>query len=122
MDKVEKKRNVCFLQGTNILHFTRTSGRQLVFKEFFLFKTKPVFPPQPGNYTPAPTPPTPPPGDYIEVGVRRKLPFEFRQWFTSEHQTMICQDKFGTEMSKTKLQLSLIVDFVVYRCLPPPTA
>eukprot|EP01043_Picozoa_sp_COSAG02_P048084 COSAG02_NODE_4686_length_5092_cov_3.370318_2_plen_590_part_00 len=53
--------------GTNILQFTRTSVNELVFKEFFLFKTKPFFPPQPGNFTPAPTPPTPPPGDYIEV-------------------------------------------------------
>ena len=56
--------------GKNVLQFSRTSINELVFKEFFLFKTKPIFPPQPGNFPPAPAPPTPPPGDYIEVRYR----------------------------------------------------
>jgi hypothetical protein len=58
---------VKLIAGKNVLHFTRTSIRELVFKEFFLWDKKPIVPPQPGNFTPAPTPPTPPPTAYIEV-------------------------------------------------------
>jgi hypothetical protein len=54
-------------KGDNNLTFTRSSVRQLVFKNFMLATTKPVVPQPPGNYTPAPAPPAPPGGDYIEV-------------------------------------------------------
>ena len=53
--------------GKNTLSFTRRSGRPLVFKEFFLYKTKPVFPAPAGNYTPTPFPVYPNSSAYIEV-------------------------------------------------------
>eukprot|EP00038_Savillea_parva_P004671 m.140890 g.140890 ORF g.140890 m.140890 type:complete len:848 (-) comp11542_c0_seq6:303-2846(-) len=59
---------VALLKGDNSMTFTRTSVRQLVFKEFLLSVNKPNVPQPPGNYTPAPAPPPAPPGgDYIEV-------------------------------------------------------
>eukprot|EP00035_Acanthoeca_spectabilis_P034900 m.31467 g.31467 ORF g.31467 m.31467 type:complete len:824 (-) comp6934_c0_seq1:152-2623(-) len=59
--------SVAIQAGMNALTFTRTSTRQLVFKEFFLWAKAPVVPKPPGNYTPAPAPPGPPGGNYIEV-------------------------------------------------------
>lgn len=55
---------VKLLKGSNVLTFYRTSDRALAFKEFLLFKDKPVIPPAPANYTPAPTPS---PSSFIEL-------------------------------------------------------
>ena len=47
-------------KGTNTLTFTRLSTAQISFKEFFLYKKKPVLPAPPGGgFTPQPI--TPPP-------------------------------------------------------------
>jgi len=55
-------------KGTNTLKFDRGhSGRELVFKEFFLYKAKPDVPPPPRNHTPTPPPPSPPSSDYIQL-------------------------------------------------------
>ena len=56
---------VTLLKGLNVLRFTRALGAGLVVKEFFLLKQKPILPPVPGNYTPAPAPP--PADDYIKL-------------------------------------------------------
>ena len=48
---------VTLVKGTNVLRFVRQVGASLVLKEFFLLESKPVVPPPPGNYTPAPAPP-----------------------------------------------------------------
>jgi hypothetical protein len=48
---------VTLVKGTNVLRFVRQLGMSLVLKEFFLLESKPVVPPPPGNYTPAPAPP-----------------------------------------------------------------
>eukprot|EP00041_Stephanoeca_diplocostata_P039880 m.1638057 g.1638057 ORF g.1638057 m.1638057 type:complete len:755 (-) comp26715_c0_seq1:263-2527(-) len=58
---------VQLVQGANTLTFTRTSGRDVSFKEFVLATTKPNVPQPNGNFTPVPQPPSPPPGSYIEV-------------------------------------------------------
>jgi len=58
---------VTLAKGANSLVFTRTSGRDVSFKEFVLATKKPDVPPPNGNYTPIPAPPSPPPGAYIEV-------------------------------------------------------
>lgn len=55
------------VKGTNVLRFERQLGAGLVFKQFFLMKTKPVIPQPPGNYTPAPAPP--PLDKYIQLSV-----------------------------------------------------
>ena len=55
-------------KGVNTLAFTRLSTRQLTFKEFFLYKTKPNIPAPPGNYTPQPITPPPPSSKYILEG------------------------------------------------------
>jgi hypothetical protein len=55
---------VDLLSGRNVLTFTRTTDRELAFKDFILYKHKPDLPAPPGNYTPSPVPP---PTDYIEV-------------------------------------------------------
>lgn len=60
--------SVALAAGKNVLTFSRTSTRTLALKQFVLSKTKPVVPPPPGNFTPAPAPPPAPPGGaYIEV-------------------------------------------------------
>eukprot|EP00756_Hemistasia_phaeocysticola_P014485 Hpha_TRINITY_DN15340_c0_g1::TRINITY_DN15340_c0_g1_i1::g.88537::m.88537 len=56
---------VTLLKGKNVLRFVRQLGAGLVFKQFFLLKKKPVLPPVPGNYTPAPAPP--PLDKYIQL-------------------------------------------------------
>ena len=58
---------VDLIKGDNTLSFTRYSTRELVFKEFRLSEKAPVVPKPPANYTPVPSPPSPPPGQYIEV-------------------------------------------------------
>ena len=58
---------VALTAGKNTLTFSRITCRELVFKEFFLFKKKPVFPAPPGNYTPTPAPTYPNASAYIEV-------------------------------------------------------
>lgn len=50
---------VTLVKGTNKLVFTRVSDRDVAFKEFLLYTRKPVVPPPPSNYTPAPSPPQP---------------------------------------------------------------
>ena len=59
--------NVTLTKGVNSVAFTRTSGRDVAYKEFVLSPTKPVVPPPPGNFTPVPSPPSPPASAYIEV-------------------------------------------------------
>jgi hypothetical protein len=54
-------------KGKNMLSFTRTSTRELVFKDFVLYKKKPDIRPPPGNYTPTPAPVFPNKNAYIEV-------------------------------------------------------
>ena len=54
-------------EGKNSLTFSRTSGRDVSFKEFTLYVKKPDVPKPPTNFTPVPSPPTPNKGDYIEV-------------------------------------------------------
>lgn len=58
---------VTLTKGSNTLTFTRTSGRDVSFKTFTLYKNKPVVPPAPKAYHPIPAPPTPGAGAYIEV-------------------------------------------------------
>lgn len=58
---------VALVAGKNTLTFTRFSVRELGIKGFNLYKEAPVVPKPPGNYTPSPPAPSPPPGDYIEV-------------------------------------------------------
>lgn len=58
---------VALEKGVNTLAFTCTSGRDVAYKEFVLSTTKPVVPPPPGNFTPVPSPPSPPASAYIEV-------------------------------------------------------
>eukprot|EP00045_Choanoeca_perplexa_P014651 m.173976 g.173976 ORF g.173976 m.173976 type:complete len:227 (-) comp16746_c0_seq1:116-796(-) len=55
---------VSLLAGKNVLSFTRTTTRELAFKDFTLYTTKPDLPAPPTNYTPSPVPPS---SDYIEV-------------------------------------------------------
>ena len=55
---------VKLLSGKNVITFTRTTDREIAFKDFILYTTKPDLPAPPGNYTPSPVPP---PSDYIEV-------------------------------------------------------
>lgn len=55
------------VKGKNTLLFTRASVRELVLKEFFLYKTKPDIPPPPANYTPVPYVPAPATDRYIAV-------------------------------------------------------
>jgi len=56
---------VTLVKGKNVLRFVRQLGAGLVFKQFFLLKQKPIVPPAPGNYTPAPAPP--PINSYIQL-------------------------------------------------------
>jgi hypothetical protein len=58
---------VALTQGKNTLTFTRMSGRVVSFKEFFLATKKPAVPMPPANFTPVPSPPSPPSNAYIEV-------------------------------------------------------
>ena len=58
---------VTLVKGANDFEFFRSSCRELVFKEFKLYKTEPNIPKPPANYTPVPPPPSPPPAAYIEV-------------------------------------------------------
>lgn len=58
---------VTLVEGANSVVFTWTSGRDVAYKSFVLSKTKPVVPPPPGNFTPVPSPPSPPASAYIEV-------------------------------------------------------
>ena len=58
---------VTLAKGKNTLTFTRTSGRDVCYKDFFLSPKKPVVPPPPGNFTPAPAPPAAGAASYIEV-------------------------------------------------------
>jgi hypothetical protein len=58
---------VTLAKGANTVAFTRTSDRDVAFKEFVLATTKPVVPPPSGNFTPVPSPPSPPASAYIEV-------------------------------------------------------
>eukprot|EP01048_Picozoa_sp_COSAG05_P008695 COSAG05_NODE_676_length_7987_cov_3.066041_4_plen_822_part_00 len=58
---------VSLKSGKNTLSFTRTSTRELVFKEFKLYKKKPNVNPPPGNFTPTPAPVYPDKNAYIEV-------------------------------------------------------
>ena len=54
------------LKGKNVLTFDRGySSRELVFKEFFLYKNKPDIDPPPTNHTPTPPAPSPPASEYI---------------------------------------------------------
>jgi hypothetical protein len=52
------------LKGTNVISFTRSSDRELVVKDFYLYTKAPVIPAPPANYT---TAPTPSPSTYIAV-------------------------------------------------------
>lgn len=54
-------------KGKNTLTFTRYSGRDVCYKDFVLSPKKPVVPPPPANYTPAPSPPAKGADSYIEV-------------------------------------------------------
>jgi len=56
---------VTLVKGKNVLRFVRQLGQGLALKEVFLLKSKPVVPPAPGNYTPAPAPP--PVDKYIQL-------------------------------------------------------
>jgi hypothetical protein len=58
---------VTLAKGVNSVTFTRTSGRDVAYKEFVLSTTKPAVPPPPGNFTPVPSPPSPPASAYIEI-------------------------------------------------------
>jgi hypothetical protein len=58
---------VTLVKGNNTLAFTRSSGRDVSFKEFLLATKKPAVPQPPTNYTPVPSPPSPPASSYIEV-------------------------------------------------------
>ena len=59
---------VTLKEGKNTLVFTRSSGRDVMYKEFLLYKgKKPSIPPPPGNYTPTPAPPMPSASSYIQV-------------------------------------------------------
>ena len=58
---------VTLAEGKNTLVFTRTSTRDVMFKDFLLHKKKPTIPPPPGNFTPTPAPPMPSANAYIEV-------------------------------------------------------
>jgi hypothetical protein len=58
---------VAVVKGTNTFVFTRTSGRDVAFKEFLLSPTKPNVPAAPKPYYPVPSPPSPPASSYIEV-------------------------------------------------------
>lgn len=49
---------VTLVKGANVLRFVRQLGASLVLKEFLLLESKPAVPPPPGNYTPAPAPPS----------------------------------------------------------------
>eukprot|EP00039_Didymoeca_costata_P016028 m.279956 g.279956 ORF g.279956 m.279956 type:complete len:770 (+) comp16323_c13_seq1:95-2404(+) len=58
---------VTLTAGNNTIAFTRTTVRPVVYKNFMLYKVKPNIPKPPANYTPVPSPPSPPPGAYIEI-------------------------------------------------------
>ena len=58
---------VALAKGGNTLSFTRSSGRDVMYKAFLLAVKEPVVPAPPGNYTPTPAPPTPSASSYIEV-------------------------------------------------------
>jgi hypothetical protein len=58
---------VSLVKGANTVVFTRTSGRDVAFKDFLLATKKPVVPAPNGNFTPVPSPPSPPASAYIEV-------------------------------------------------------
>merc|ERR1712032_1576935 len=55
------------VKGTNMLRFSRWSDRPLVFKEFFLFKTRPDIPVPDPSVTPAPAPAPVPLDSIIEL-------------------------------------------------------
>ena len=74
---------VSLKSGKNTLSFTRTSTRELVFKEFKLYKKKPNVNPPPGNFTPTPAPVYPDKSDYIEVPVCQTSPPNSRFHATS---------------------------------------
>ena len=57
---------VALVEGNNTLVFTRTTGRDVMFKEFFLSPKMPVVPKPNGNWTPTPAP-AQNASDYIEV-------------------------------------------------------
>lgn len=57
---------VTLAKGTNTLSFTRTSGRPVVFKDFFLYKSKPVVQAPEKAYVPTPSPPFPNASQYVE--------------------------------------------------------
>ena len=59
---------VSLQKGNNTLSFYRTTTRPLVFKAFYLYKSKPgSIPLPPSNYTPSPAPHYPNASQYIEV-------------------------------------------------------
>ena len=59
---------VTLTKGKNTLSFSRTSVRELAFKEFLLYKQKPSdIKPPPANFTPTPAPVYPDKSSYIEV-------------------------------------------------------
>ena len=74
---------VSLKSGKNTLSFTRTSVRELVFKEFKLYKKAPHVNPPPGNFTPTPAPVYPDKSDYIEVPVCQTSPPNSRFHATS---------------------------------------
>jgi hypothetical protein len=58
---------VALTAGKNTLVFTRTTGRDVMYKSFLLYQKKPAVSPPPGNFTPTPAPPMPNANQYIEV-------------------------------------------------------
>ena len=58
---------VTLAKGVNTITLTWLSGRDVAFKEFFLYTKKPDVPPSNPHYSPVPAPPSPPSSAYIEV-------------------------------------------------------
>jgi len=58
---------VTLTKGGNTITLTWMSGRDVSFKEFFLYTKKPTVPPSDPHFAPVPAPPSPPSSAYIEV-------------------------------------------------------
>lgn len=88
-------------KGKNVLRFARISSRPVVFKEFFLYATKPVIPTPDPNVVPAPTPAPTPTSEYIVLPKSKTCASQGIQ-IMEEHDCGIAADFFGYKYTGTR--------------------
>jgi hypothetical protein len=79
------------LKGENVLSMSRYTGLGMAFKEFFLFKSKPVVPTVDPSDMPVPSPPPTPLSDYIIQPNRSSCEKDGLTELTAEQCTIACE-------------------------------